>query len=212
MQQDDGQSKLENAYRLKTPQDNASYYDDFAATYDNGFAAELGYRLPEIVAKTYLQMANVDDVPIADIGCGTGLIASQLAGRIIDGMDISPGMLDVSRKRGGYRDLYQVDLTGDISTICNQYGAVLSSGTFTHGHLGPDHLVGLLKIARPAALFVVAVNAEHYKKLGFDTIVTRLQAESQVSDFKTSEIEIYEKRGHDHSGDTGMLLTWRVAG
>jgi SAM-dependent methyltransferase len=211
VEQDDGQTKLENAYKLTTPQDNVSYYDEFAATYDDGFAQELGYRMPAIVAETYIEIANTGDVPIADIGCGTGLVTAQISGRVIDGMDISPGMLDVSRQRGGYRDLYEVDLTGDISRICNEYGAVLSAGTFTHGHLGPDHLASLLQIARPGALFVVAVNTEHYRNFGFDTVMSQLQSGGEIVDFKTCEMQIYEKRGHDHSNDMSMILSWRRA-
>ena len=40
-----GTDKLEGAYALKTPQDNAACYRDFSDSYDQGFAAELTGRI-----------------------------------------------------------------------------------------------------------------------------------------------------------------------
>ena len=42
-QKSKGQTLLENAYKLETPQDNKVYYDEFAETYDTEFAEALGW-------------------------------------------------------------------------------------------------------------------------------------------------------------------------
>ena len=50
---DAGTELLDGAYALKTPQDNRAYYQRFAATYDQDFAAGLGYIYPEAVANAF---------------------------------------------------------------------------------------------------------------------------------------------------------------
>ena len=90
--------KLEAAYALKTPEDNISFYRDFATTYDEGFVADTGYVVPREVARVFLEHAGPRDRPVLDIGAGTGLLAESLAkiqaGIEIDGIDISAEMLE----------------------------------------------------------------------------------------------------------------------
>ncbi len=66
--------RLKGAYELATPEDNRAYYQGFADEYDDGFAAALGYALPPAIARAYRAVAGDADIPVADIGCGTGLV------------------------------------------------------------------------------------------------------------------------------------------
>ncbi len=207
----DGKMLLEGAYGLATPADNLAYYRDFAARYDSDFALGLGYSYPATVARIYRDLATPGDTPVADIGCGTGLVGAELGGGVVDGMDISPEMLDIARGRGVYRALYEVDLTGDVSTLAAGYGAVISAGTFTHGHLGPQVLTALLGLARTGALFVIGVNAAHYRALGFEAELGRLQAGARIGAVSAVEVPIYDKAEHEHAGDRALVLSWRVA-
>lgn len=204
-----GQSILENAYKLATPGDNAAYYDAFAPTYDSDFVAQMGYQYPKAIADTYHRHATPDDTPIADIGCGTGLVAAALAmpDTAIDGMDISPEMLAAAGQKSLYRALMKVDLTGPL--IANTYGAVLSSGTFTHGHLGPEPLRGLLDIARSGALFIIGVNQRHFEAQDFASALEAMVADGAIGPVKLEEMLIYSKPGHDHSHDRALILQYR---
>ena len=204
-----GQTLLENAYKLATPSDNAAYYDAFAPTYDRDFVAEMGYQFPKVIADAYRRHAAPGDTPIADIGCGTGLVAVELAlpNTPIDGMDISPEMLAVAGQKSLYRTLATVDLTGPL--IPNTYGAVLSSGTFTHGHLGPEPLRGLLDIARKGALFIIGVNQHHFEAQNFANVLDAMVAGGEITAVKLTEILIYSKQCHDHSADRALILLYR---
>ena len=205
-----GRKLLENAYKLHTPDDNVTYYKSFAPTYDSEFATQLGWHTPKIIAACYHAQAN-GDVPIADIGCGTGYVAAELgmSRETIDGMDISPDMLAIAKQKNLYRNLYEVDLTDSLDKISNGYGAVLSAGTFTHGHLGPEPLKGLLAIARSSGLFIIGVNQSHFEKQNFSSVLDALISENKISELKMERANIYSKTGHDHSNDHAMILQYR---
>ena len=204
-----GQSLLENSYKLATPGDNAAYYDAFAPTYDSDFVAQMGYQYPKAIADAYHRHATPNDTPVADIGCGTGLVAIELAlpDTPIDGMDISPEMLAVAGQKSIYRALHLVDLTGPLAA--NTYGAVLSAGTFTHGHLGPAPLRGLLDIARSGALFIIGVNQHHFEAQKFADVLDAMAADGAITPVKLDTIKMYSKQGHDHSGDRALILQYR---
>jgi SAM-dependent methyltransferase len=83
---------------MTTP-DPMSLYTDarLVALYDalNPFAADTAFYL--------LLAATLPRVPILDIGCGTGLLASELArrGHDVTGIDPARAMLEVARQRAG---------------------------------------------------------------------------------------------------------------
>ncbi len=206
-----GQSLLENAYKLSTPEDNAEYYDAFASTYDMDFADALGWHYPAAIAAAYRDAATKADTPIADIGCGTGFVASALdfPREHIDGIDISAKMLRVSEEKELYRSLYKVDLTKALDVIANDYGAVLSAGTFTSGHLGPGPLESLLDIARANALFVIGVKKAFFQEAGFEPVLRDMEARGLIKGLQVAEVPMYAKAGHDHSTDTAFVLIYR---
>ncbi len=208
-----GQSLLENAYKLSTPEDNVDYYDAFASTYDTDFADALGWRYPAAIAAAYRDAASKSDTPIADIGCGTGLVASalNLPREQVDGIDISDEMLRVAEEKQLYRSLYKVDLTKALDEIANDYGAVLSAGTFTSGHLGPEPLESLLDIARARALFVIGVKKAYFQEAGFEPVLRKMETGGLIKDLQVAEVPMYAKTGHDHSADTAFALIYRKA-
>ncbi len=207
------QALLENAYALKSPADNVAYYRAMAEAYDGDFAVNLGWAYPHSIALAYQRQALPTDLPVADIGCGTGFVAAELrlAPDQIDGMDISPDMLAIAKTKSLYRALYEVDLTGPLDAIAQTYGAVLSAGTFTHGHLGPAPLENLLQIARSGALFVIGVNQQHFAAQGFAQTLAALHTAGRISAYQTEEILMYSIPGHVHSEDRALILTFRKA-
>ena len=60
---------LEGAYALKGTEGAKKLYAEWAQTYDESFAREMAYRLPQAVAWAYRDLAG--DAPILDLGAGT---------------------------------------------------------------------------------------------------------------------------------------------
>ena len=93
---------LSEAYAVETPDDNRDLYARWASTYESGFIARHEYVYHQGVAAVFAEAAGPDDVPVLDVGCGTGLVGVALRALgvdAIDGLDLSPEMLDEARTK-----------------------------------------------------------------------------------------------------------------
>ena len=141
-----------------------------------------------------------------DVGAGTGLIGEALAGTQIDALDLSPDMLAVAGRKAVYRSLITADLTGPLDIPDASYGGVVSSGTFTHGHVGPVCLPELMRIARPGALFVCTVIPAVYDSAGFGSALAQLVADGQITPVRFHDFAIYEKADDEHGDEHGLVM------
>ena len=211
-----GTDLLDGAYALKTSEDNRAYYQRFAATYDQDFAAGLGYIYPQAVANALLDIIDLPKGPVCDIGCGTGLVARHLKAKRtdmdIDGIDISPDMLAVAADKSLYQNLYEIDLTGDITSLPTGYAAIISAGTFTHGHLGPEPLSHLIRHCRAGGVFCIGVNQQHYQTHNFAECLGSLVADNVITSPNILETAIYARKAEKHSGDLALICQFRVIG
>ena len=82
-------------------------------------------------------------------------------------------------------------------------------GTFTFGHLGPAPLRGLLRIARPGALFIIGVNRAHFETEHFAQTLDDMTKQQEIGPVALEEIAIYAKPGHAHSDDRALVLQFR---
>lgn len=210
---EEGIRLLEGAYALETPDDNLAYYRDFARHYDQSFAATLGYIYPSAIVRC-LAGLDLPQGRILDIGCGTGLVAARLkearADLIIDGVDISPEMLSVARDKKLYNALYEADLTADLSGLPTDYAAIISAGTFTHGHLGPAPIAGLVGHCCSGAQAVIGVNAQHHAQRGFGTFMDGLVDAGLISPPTYEEVLIYQGADTAHANDKALIMGFTV--
>lgn len=197
---------LEDAYAVRTPDDNRRLYRDWAKSYDEEFAAAHGYVYPEELTALFLgEIAESDAAPVLDVGCGTGLVGVALRARMadaeIDGIDISPEMLAAAKSTGVYRDLIEADLTEAASPATpGVYGGVISAGAFTHGHVGPDALDALLETARPGAVFALGINEDAFREQGFAAKFEALEGAGAIDGFRVETGRVYApSAGHDHA-------------
>lgn len=199
---------LDAAYALKDPSEVRALYRDWAETYEDNFVTAQGYQLHEAVAAGFAALGGQG--PVLDVGAGTGLGGVALAQRgvaPVDGLDLSPQMLDEARAKGVYRDLIAADITKPLNI--GPYAGVVSAGTFTFGHVGPEGLVNLLALGQPGAHFVISVNAGHFRDAGFETAIEAQAARIEM--LKIEDVRIYDDRADaEHRDDRARLLNFRL--
>ncbi|MCX4239251.1 class I SAM-dependent DNA methyltransferase [Paraliomyxa miuraensis] len=75
------------------------------------------------------------DLDVLDAGCGTGLCAPLLRplARTLVGVDLSGKMLDQARRRGGYDELIEAELTEMLDAHAARYGSGSAPPSPTQG-------------------------------------------------------------------------------
>lgn len=199
---------LDHAYTIKGASDAKALYDNWAKTYDSSFGEAHGYVAPREIASIFASLSD-DNMPVLDIGAGTGLVAENLPGIPIDGIDISEQMLAQAEAKGLYRNRILADLTKTLPMEDASYGGFVSCGTFTHGHVGPEVFPELMRVARPGALFVCGVIPTVYDGAGFGSRLALMVAHKMITPVAFRDIPIYENADHAHAQDCGLVMVFR---
>jgi predicted TPR repeat methyltransferase len=133
--------KIAEAERMRAlSRSNARYvrhlFDQFATDYDARMIGQLGYSAPRILRE--LSCLVIPDVPahsldILDLGCGTGLTGLEFRdlARRLDGIDLSPSMLEKARARGIYNELAVADVE-NLLEARERYDLVLAADTLVY--------------------------------------------------------------------------------
>ena len=151
-------------------------YDAWALEYDQQLWASGN---PYILYMTGLAARHIPDTGarILDAGCGTGMMATplQMIGYSnIVGLDASPGMLEIARRKGCYTELHELLLGEKIDLPDDSFDAILAAGVLAHGHAPAESLDGLLRLARPGAPILFSLSVPAYETAGFKEKMTAL--------------------------------------
>jgi SAM-dependent methyltransferase len=125
-------------YRTVAPREG---YDRWAATYEETVEDAMDLALLERLGLDWGAVGRA-----ADLGCGTGRTGTWLAARgvgEIDGVDLSPGMLEAARARGVYASLREGEV-GDTGLAAGTYDLAVSC-------LVDEHLTDLRPLYGEAA-------------------------------------------------------------
>jgi predicted TPR repeat methyltransferase len=170
---------LARAYALRgdDPDETLKLYAEWAATYDQTMLDGLSYRSPQRIAKLAAEVVARRDVWALDVGCGTGLLANSLRAEgfnRVDGLDYSAPMLAVAQREGRIDKAFLRDLNErlDMGTEC--YDMLVSTGTFTHGHVGAGCLPELLALLVPGGRLICTVHRDVWDEGGFGTVLQAL--------------------------------------
>ena len=200
---------LNLAYALRTVQDNRNLYAAWAKDYETEFAHHMDYVLPQRVAEIFVKIGGIG--PVLDVGAGTGLAGEallKLGIESIDAIDLSGAMLEVASNKKIYKNLFTEDITHPIKTINYLYQGIISSGTFTHGHVGPDAIENLLAVAQEGACIALSVNKDHWLKKGFSTKFQEL--DHTIEQLLLHEVLIYGANSEvDHRNDLAIVVTFK---
>ena len=200
---------LTNAYAVTSKEEVRALYENWAETYDADFIEAQGYQMPRVIAEVFAAAGGRG--PVLDVGAGTGRGGEHLAQagvREIDGVDLSPDMLRVAERKGVYRNLIAADITRPLAGV-GPYNGIVSAGTFTFGHVGPEGLPALLDVAAPGCLFVLGVNAAHFASSGFEAAFAALEA--RITDLGFEDHRIYDDRADaEHRMDLARVVSFRT--
>jgi predicted TPR repeat methyltransferase len=135
-------------------------FDEFAESFDRNLT-NLGYRAPDLVAD---EVARVYGEPSAslrvlDAGCGTGLLAELLRpwASILNGVDLSAGMLNKARQRGVYDRLDEFELTQFLTRHGQAFDLVVCTDTLCYFGELEEALDALARALRPGGKAVLTL-------------------------------------------------------
>ena len=103
------------------------------------------------------------------------------------------------------------DVNQGIPVPRESYSGIVSSGTFTTGHVGPDALPALLRVARHGAQFAISINQAHFGAVGFDTAFQAMDG-TTISKLDLLETPIYgDLAAGPHKDDRAIIAVFEKA-
>lgn len=196
---------IQRAYESKTVDNTRTLYDEWAEQYDKDLAAE-GYRAPALAVEaiqSFIGPSNMPKATFLDAGCGTGLVAKLLkrdGASTVDGVDLSPGMLEVARKTGSYRSLEEADLSQPMKQQDESYDVVVCVGTLTRAHVGPRVLSEFARIVKKDGLIVATILDDIWETGGYKAEVDQLVGSGKA------EVVRLDTTGYRVNSDVGAKM------
>ena len=169
-----GNHKYNTVYDQSTPE----IYDQWAADGYDKTVASNSIAVHNLVSHFLSLVDSTTNTPLRllDAGCGTGRVAEVCRAQApasnieigqIDGIDYSPGMMDIARsKKELYSLLDVVDLTKPFpkTYLDNTYDAMLCSGVFLQGHVGPEAIPELSRVVKPNGMLCFTVRPTFFEE------------------------------------------------
>ena len=111
-------------------------FDQFSSDYDARMLGQLGYAAPAIL-RTLADLVIPDrgrTYSILDLGCGTGLAGAAFKdiASTLDGVDLSPAIIEKARSRAIYDTLLVADLESALAEEGRQYDLMLAADTLVY--------------------------------------------------------------------------------
>lgn len=171
------ENKVQLVYSSQNNQELSKNYDVWAKDYEQDLEDEFGYFAPqpavEVLAKYLPKPAK-----ILDAGAGTGLVGQFLNQRgyeNLEGIDLSPGMLEIARKHNIYKALYQMVLGEPLDFATDSFDGIISVGTFTYKHAPSSSFDELLRITKPGGYIIFTLRLDFYEDSDFKTKMLALE-------------------------------------
>ena len=187
---DDSDDILYRVSNLKQGDSSEDIYDDWADDYDRHLLSDFGYISPRIAAEELAERERPNDAAVIDYGCGTGLVGEALQRRgfnLIDGIDLSTGMLAQAKTKQVYRELCCADLTRPIPLQDDSYDAALCIGSMGAGHVGAAHVAEMLRPIRRGGSFIIILNGSYYQSGGFEASFKAIEQDGAWSIHKLEQ-------------------------
>jgi predicted TPR repeat methyltransferase len=122
-------------------------FDQFSADYDSRMRGQLAYAAPEILGELFdlvsganPAMHDREGLRVLDLGCGTGLAGAVFRARAarLDGLDLSPAMIEKARAKNLYDHLAVGDIQTALAAPGPAYDLIVAADTLVYlGDLEP---------------------------------------------------------------------------
>ncbi len=177
--------------------DNRSYYDTFAASYEDERHA--GYHVFLDEAEMSLIRPHIAGKEVLEVGCGTGLILERVArsARRAAGVDLSPGMLEHAKRRG--LEVYESNATA-LPFDDGTFDVAISFKVLAHVQDIGQALTEMARVVRPGGRVI----AEFYNAHSVRTLVKRLKPSSSIGGNGVVDTDVYTR--YDSLADVKSYL------
>lgn len=109
-------------------------FDQYAGDFDRHLVDVLRYRTPTLLVEALRRHLPPGELDVLDIGCGTGLCGPLLRplACLLEGVDLSPHMLDRARDTGLYDGLYCGDMVGYLRVRPSSADLLVAADVFVY--------------------------------------------------------------------------------
>ncbi len=172
---------VRRAINAESTEELESLYDDWAETYDD-YLEGISYVAPAIGAQLLADHLHNTNSKILDVGCGTGLVGIELVKRqfsLMDGVDLSEGMLALAKETSNYQLLCQGDINQTFPEALSDYDASISIGILGI-HVGINALNEMVRLTRSGGVCVISVRTPYYEPSGYKSHIYELVKEQKI--------------------------------
>ncbi|MGW8390251.1 tetratricopeptide repeat protein [Pseudoduganella sp. HUAS MS19] len=124
-------------------------FDQYAGNFDRHLVDVLRYRTPSLLVEALRRHLPPGELDVLDAGCGTGLCGPLLRplACLLEGVDLSPHMLDRARDTGLYDGLYCGEMVGYLRVHPASVDVIVAADVFVYlGDLKPVFSVARLAL------------------------------------------------------------------
>ncbi len=109
-------------------------FDEFSSNYDERMLQQLAYGAPSILRELADMLGIVEPRSILDLGCGTGLagMAFKDLATTLNGIDLSPAMIEKARARSIYDALHVADLESALADQDSHVDLIVAADTLVY--------------------------------------------------------------------------------
>jgi amino acid adenylation domain-containing protein len=196
-------------FQSRNPEELASRYDEWAASYDEDMGDHGG---PAETVEALARYVSAE-ARILDAGCGTGLGGQLLAAKGFvhpDGLDLSAGMLREAAKKSCYKALHRQALGEPLDLPTAEYDAVMVVGVFARAHAPSSSLPELIRVTKPGGYIVFTLRPEFMMGTDFKATLERLTASGLWRLIETTEP--FDGRYKEFPGINLQVWVYQVLG
>lgn len=134
-------------------------FDDYADGFDRHLVDVLGYQGHRRLVAPLAGLQPDGFAAALDLGCGTGLCGPLLRPMVrrLDGVDLSPAMLERAAARGVYDHLHCADLAEHLARSEIRCDLVLAADVFIYVGALDSVFAGAARVLQPGGLFCFSV-------------------------------------------------------